>query len=417
LNFNLERVMRHLTYLTSLDTAGRLSGTEGAKKTATYLANQLSSMGYKSAGTHRDFFQPVNVPATRLLGPARLVIGKKEFKHRIDFAELLMVSSGGEAEGELFVLRDGDDVDPVDLDGKIVLIPEQPEGFDIRGTVATAIAFGVKGLLIEFGEPQWFSKTMFGSNENQIPVFRIRTSIAKQLTQSVGLQVTMKLPIETNTLACQNVLGLLESKGAKETLVLSAHYDHLGDDPQGLRFPGAIDNGSGVAVVLEAARHLAQTSKPLPFHILVAFFTGEESSLWGAKQFISDPPIPISAAINLDCLGFEFELNALRVGHASPGHWLPDLAAKIIETHGVEVKWISGGDDAYAFLEKNIPVLGLGQKPTLPSSVKIHTPEDTLSSLHTKPLETGFSILMEVIMQIAEQDLLRVHSPDQVGMK
>lgn len=86
---------------------------------------------------------------------------------------------------------------------------------------------------------------------------RIRRSLAQEIANQEGLLVTIELPLEMATLPCQTVLGILPGVDTKYTLALTAHYDHLDDDPQGVRFPGTIDNSSGVAVTLEVARMLA----------------------------------------------------------------------------------------------------------------------------------------------------------------
>jgi aminopeptidase YwaD len=142
----------------------------------------------------------------------------------------------------------------------------------------------------------------------------------------------------------------------------------------------------------------------LPFNLLVAFLTGEESGLWGARQLAANPSVPITAAINLDGLGYEPELHAMRTGHSTPGHWFSDIAANVIQKHGIDVKWIAGGDDSVAFLEKRISTIGLGQKPTMHNSTAIHTTEDDPEHLHPKPLIQGLSVIMDIVEQLKNVD-------------
>jgi Iap family predicted aminopeptidase len=131
-----------------------------------------------------------------------------------------------------------------------VIISERPEGLDLKGTVDGAIEIGVKALLVEAGEPKWFSKTVFGPKESRIPVLKIRKSVVTELEGLAGQHVKINLPLHNSVLSCQSVVGYLPGENANHTIVLSAHYDHLGDDPNGFRFPGAIDNVSGVVTVL-----------------------------------------------------------------------------------------------------------------------------------------------------------------------
>lgn len=392
----MEKILRDIQFLSSKELEGRLSGTVGAKKAAEYLANELKLAGFISAGEN-GYFSSVDVQATRLMGPARLKIGEQSLKHRVDFAAWSPLSSGGRVSGELITVREGDEVQIDHLAGKIVLIPERPHGFDAKGTIESAADIGIAALLIESGEPRSYHKTVFGSSNNRMPVLRIRRSVVEKLIGLSGATVQIEMPLHTGVFPCNNVLGVLPGRDTSRTLVVSAHYDHLGDDPEGLRFPGTIDNASGVAVMLEFARKLAKGKQELPFNVLVAFFTGEESGLWGARTFLKNPPYPITAAINLDGLGYEPELFALRTGHKEPGHPLADLAASVITRNGIEVKWIAGGDDSVAFIEKGISAIGLGQKPTHERSVTIHTTDDNVEHLHTKPLTQGLAVLCEIV--------------------
>lgn len=81
----LKRIMKDVSILGSDKFAGRLSGTAGALAAAKYLAESLQIIGFSPAGAD-GYFASVDVPAARLTGPARLIIGGDELQHRIDFA-------------------------------------------------------------------------------------------------------------------------------------------------------------------------------------------------------------------------------------------------------------------------------------------------------------------------------------------
>ena len=116
----------------------------------------------------------------------------------------------------------------------------------------------------------------------------------------------------------KNVIGVLPGKGdlADEVIVIGAHYDHLGHGefgslaPEALRartHPGADDNASGIAAILELARHFAsQPTSPRRRMVFVAF-TGEEAGLIGSRHYVSkDPIFPIKdtvAMLNFDMVG------------------------------------------------------------------------------------------------------------------
>src|SRR5690606_34508611 len=100
----------------------------------------------------------------------------------------------------------------------------------------------------------------------------------------------------------ENIIGFLDN-GAKYTIVIGAHYDHLGQgeiggskDSLGVGkiHNGADDNASGVAGLLELARHYTSNKIKEPYNILFIGFCAEELGLLGSKYFTENPTIPLS---------------------------------------------------------------------------------------------------------------------------
>lgn len=398
-----ELLNKDIMFLTNKMTQGRVSGSIGAKITADYIANELNRIGILPAGDDKGYFSYLDIFAARLYGEVKLSIGNRELLHRKEFGEVSRYSNpfGNFVNGELFIVRDEEDYELDELNGKILLISERPKGFDLDSTVKAVQEIGVNGILIEGGEPKWFPKGLMGSKQNVTSVFKLNKNVSKELENYQGQQVQIELPLKSESLKCQNVLGILKGTDTSKTIVLSAHYDHIGDDPNGHRFPGAVDNATGVSIILNLARELV--NQTLPFNILFAFFTGEESGLLGAKHFLKNTNLPVNAAINVDSLGFEPSLIKMRNGHKSPGDWLADLSAEIIQKHGVDVAWISGGEDSFAFQNGGIHAIGLGQKPTDLNQRSIHTPDDSLDNLHFEPIIKGYHIVSELIQRLINQ--------------
>jgi hypothetical protein len=98
-----------------------------------------------------------------------------------------------------------------------------------------------------------------------------------------------------------NVRALLTGRDPASVIVVGAHIDHLGP-----RFPGAEDNATGVAVVLELARALRARHAELGRSVLFVFFGAEEEGLVGSRAFVAAPPVPrarMTVMINLDMMG------------------------------------------------------------------------------------------------------------------
>lgn len=139
-----------------------------------------------------------------------------------------------------------------------------------------------------------------------------------------------------------NVLGMVPGTDpAAGWLIVSAHYDHLGRRGD-VVYPGADDNASGVATVLDAARHFIADR---PRHsILFLALDAEERGLVGARHFVDNAPIDLTQVdleINLDMVS-RSQANELYVAGRSSGEGLPELVAEVAAN--AEVSLIAGHD-------------------------------------------------------------------------
>lgn len=113
----------------------------------------------------------------------------------------------------------------------------------------------------------------------------------------------------------KNVVGVLEGEGplAEETIVLGAHYDHLGNGGNGSLAPwtraihnGADDNASGTSTLLEVARRLASRPQKPRRRLMFIAFTAEERGLNGSTHYVKNPLVPLEntvAMLNMDMVG------------------------------------------------------------------------------------------------------------------
>ncbi len=134
-----------------------------------------------------------------------------------------------------------------------------------------------------------------------------------------------------------NVIGGITGRdAAARTIVVSAHYDHLGVR-DGRVYPGADDNASGVAVLLECARYLR--AHPPRHRMLFAAFDAEEAGLKGAAAFVDRPPVPrrsIAIDINFDMVGRDVHHTIFAAGtHEYP--WLVPILDPVRRRSGVTV--------------------------------------------------------------------------------
>ncbi|MBC8291098.1 MAG: M20/M25/M40 family metallo-hydrolase [Planctomycetes bacterium] len=168
----------------------------------------------------------------------------------------------------------------------------------------------------------------------------------------------------------KNVLAVLEGEGplADETIVVGAHYDHVGRGGAGSHSPGsteihngADDNASGTVALIELARRLASREKPLPRRVVFIAFTAEELGLIGSEKYVSQPVFPLEKTIamyNMDMVGrLREKLTVFGIG-TSP--LFKDEVTEFAKAHEVALTLKPDGfgpSDHSSFYAKKIPVL------------------------------------------------------------
>jgi hypothetical protein len=190
-----------------------------------------------------------------------------------------------------------------------------------------------------------------------------------------GFTLTAEIAIEKQPIPVKNVVGVLEGAGplADETIVVGAHYDHLGFGGSGsLAFGsrsihnGADDNASGTATVMELARRLARRADHLPRRIVFMAFSGEERGLLGSKHYVEHPLYPLEntvAMINFDMVGRLNGDSELTIFGAGTIAGLDGLVNALAASQGIKPRIIEGtqmefnASDHASFYYKNIPVL------------------------------------------------------------
>lgn len=211
----------------------------------------------------------------------------------------------------------------------------------------------------------------------------------------------------------RNVIGVLrgtKAEWAGQSALLTAHYDHLGRGwpdvhagDAGKVHPGADDNASGVAVMLELARALAAGDRPQRTIAFVAF-TGEESGLQGSKHWVEHPVFPLEktiGVINLDTVGrlFDKKVSVLATGTAS--EWQHIFRGAGFVT-GVEPRLIAEAlesSDQKSFIDKGVPAVQIFTEP----HADYHRPGDTADKLDGPGLVKVAAFVREGIQYLGER--------------
>jgi hypothetical protein len=184
-------------------------------------------------------------------------------------------------------------------------------------------------------------------------------------------EISFAIEGNAHKLMARNVVGFLDN-GAKKTIVIGAHYDHLGKGFQGSSLSpdsknqihnGADDNASGTSGVLELAKYLAGNNVQEKHNFLFIAFSGEELGLIGSKHFTEKPTLPITSLacmINMDMIGrLNNDKGVIISGWGTSSTWgklIPDLAKKEKLKYTVDSSGV-GASDHTSFYLKNVPVL------------------------------------------------------------
>ncbi len=195
----------------------------------------------------------------------------------------------------------------------------------------------------------------------------------------------------------------------RQPVVVLAHIDHLGTGwpdvragNEGMVHPGADDNASGVAVLLELARTMA-AEPPRPRPVVFAVVTGEEAGLLGSRHLLSTLPPEVQpfACVNLDTVG-RLADGKLYVLNADSAREWRFIFMGVGYTTGAPISVVSeplDASDQVACIERGIPAVQLFTGPT----ADYHRPTDTVATIDAEGLVVVTESAHEAVGYLAER--------------
>jgi len=420
------RYLDDVRALTAQNMEGRGAGTKGIERAASLLEKTYKHLGLQPAGTnaYRQPFSVIT--GAKLKSHNRLAVDNagqqmSELKLNQDFVPFSF-SSSGSASAPLVFAGFGataeefgyDDYAGMDVKDKIVvLLRYEPGGFASKNGNAgltrhaqlitkaiNARNHGAKAIILingRLGDGEEDLLTRFGSvsgpENTGIILVQVKNQVANEWFKAAGksladvqlgidhankpqsfpfpeqLHVSINVDIETTRATVDNVLAYLPGK-TDEYVIVGAHYDHLGygnadslaPSQIGQIHPGADDNASGTAGVLELTRLFAQMKGQLPRGILFASFAGEELGLLGSAHWAQHPTLPIEKAVamlNMDMIG-RIKDGKVFIGGVGTGTTLKSLLEQARSGSSFKIEYSPGGysaSDHTSFVTKRIPVL------------------------------------------------------------
>ncbi len=459
------RYLTDVKTLASPDMEGRGAGTKGLTRAQHLIEARYKELGLDPAGVN-GYTQPFNViTGARLKSDNHFVEhsadAAKELKMTRDFVPFSF-SSSGKVLAQLVFAGYGatadefhyDDYAGLDVKDKIVVVLRyEPSSFGEKSgnhgltqhsqlitKAINARNHGAKAIIVvngKLGDGEEDLLTRFGSvsgPENVgIVIVQVKNDVAntwfefahrslKEVQDQINsttkpasfdfdgtLRVSLQIDIETTRATVNNLLAWLPGQ-TDEYVIIGAHYDHLGrgnfdslaPSQIGQIHPGADDNASGTAGVLELARLLAPQRGQLKRSILFMNFAGEELGLLGSAAWVKEPTRPLAKAvamINMDMIG-RIKDDKVYIGGVGTGSTFKALLEQAQKDAPFKIEYSAGGyssSDHTSFVGKKIPVLfffsGLHSD--------YHKPSDTADKINAPSAARLLDMVESVTMQLA----------------
>ena len=460
------RYVTDIKALASPEMEGRGAGTRGLIRAEHLIEKRYKELRIEPAGV-KGYTQPFSViTGARLKSDNRCVVRradkKQELKIEQDFVPFSFSASGQVAAPVVFAGYGAtadefhyDDYAGLDVKDKIVVVLRyEPSGFAVKNHGLTqhsqlitkainARNHGAKALVVingKLGDGEEDLLTRFGSvsgPENVgLVMVQLKNAVADAWFQAAGktlkdiqeqinsntkpasfdfpdtLHLSLNIDIETTRATVDNVLAWLPGQ-TNEYVIIGAHYDHLGrgnfdslaPSQIGQIHPGADDNASGTAGVLELARLLAPQRGKLKRSILFMDFAGEELGLLGSAEWVKEPTRPLAKAvamINMDMIG-RIKDDKVYIGGVGTGSTLKAVLDQAQKEAPFKIEYSAGGyssSDHTSFVTKKIPVLfffsGLHSD--------YHKPSDTWDKINGPSAARLLDMVESVALQLANSD-------------
>lgn len=290
--------------LASPEMYGRGYAYEGGKLTAEFIRDEFQKMGLEKI--HGEYFQKFKIPMNIFEDSLKVQIDGKDL---IPGSEFVLASSSPSVDGTFELVWDTTfgyskigDVLSEKIKSKLkekVVITQIPAHNFTNGENP----FSSAGIIsISENKLSWHVSDGYKVNDYFV------LSISKQSfsEDTRQLKISAKSKFQKNY-PIQNIAAYIPGSEYPDSFfVFTAHYDHLGQMGPRTYFPGANDNASGTAMLLDLARHYSQPENQSKFSMLFIAFAAEEAGLLGSFYFAQHPLVPLERfvfLINLDMVG------------------------------------------------------------------------------------------------------------------
>lgn len=400
---NIENLIQTVNELSSEKYQGRLTGTDGNRMAMEYVINEFESYGLdyveKIGDYIQDYSQFVNFNEAEMIME---IVDKEgniitQFVPYENYREALFYpecDNNDEGIVELYYVTELDQLkeNRENVEGKFVVIHNSLiTDSNMHTLMQYADSAGAAGIAYERDNKyndQYYVKSRSipydvaingFDTENGIVSFYIDHAAADSLLDAYNSKQLVHYDLNFNMLEVEtgNVISYIKGETGNETIVVGAHLDHVGSNNKGEFWPGALDNASGIATMLEVSRIVSESKVTPKMNIVFIAFNGEEVGLMGSRYYVSQPvyDLETTTMINLDMVGSKREVPLSIESINKDSDELKKDFEDIAKKNDVEYDLGSGGiSDHLNFAEKGAQAIMLINY----DMTDIHTPRDTV---------------------------------------
>lgn len=443
-----DKLQQHVSYLASDALDGRRTGTAGANDAARYIAGEFSRAGLMP-GVGKAARKPRAIIASYLQTfpyVGRVELGKNNVlslhndvavaKLRVGEDWMPLGISANQSLNLTGIVNAGygitaNELNHNDYKGTFsktqvaVIRTGTPDGDNphgrftgagqLRFKVAAAQSAGVGALLIISDEADLENEPLASLRYDNaglagIPVAVVSKQAAEKLANAK--EVTLTTDVVRAEVPSYNVIGVLEGSDPvlkNETIIIGAHYDHLGRGGEGSLAPksgeihhGADDNASGTAGLIELARIFGAQRPKLKRTLIFIAFGGEEEGLLGSNYYVNHPFTPLTntvGMINMDMIGRMKDRKLVIGGVGTAKEWRDLIAPeKSFELTLNEDGF--GPSDHSSFYGKQVPVLFFWTG----THNDYHKPSDTWDKINYNDEAKILSFIARIVRDIDAAD-------------
>lgn len=427
---SMTQLRQHVNYLASDELMGRKPGTKGAIMARNYIANEFKKADL-IPWLEKGYYQQFQVPRAVEVNKAQtllIVNGANLLLNEVFYP--VKYSANASAEGETEYVSygiesdepDRDDINDRKVEGAIAVMEiGSPDGIhphseflayhDLYARIENLQKKGARAVILVDTEEQTKdpAATYNKLNAAQIPVvFVADAQLAKSLRS--GAKVKMAVEQKAKTSEAFNVLGYLNNN-AERTVVIGAHYDHLGlggesslyrtEEPE--IHNGADDNASGTAALIELAHFLnsSDSAQLRRVNYLFIAFSGEEMGLLGSNYFVKNPgrQIDFLYMLNMDMVG-RMEESKLQVnGTGTSPAWEEVLESIECNVEMVFSESGVGPSDHSSFYYQKVPALHFFTG----THTDYHKPTDDAEKINYKGLVQVMNIMLNIMVRTPQE--------------